>query len=185
MELAKIHSDNRQRLATLLNKIANKDQPLGWKTVTTLAVGGLLEIGFSKVNHQLLIISSSGRSLINCINGEKVARDYEEDGDWYNPINLTCQGIGPIADETLLIAGLHGGGLPTCNQYGESLELVSLHWPVNDIYFCPTGKSIFSERHQTDCYRIFSDHVRCFGFSWHGEFIAIATSSDVTIWRRG
>ena len=184
INLTKIQNENRLRLATLLNKIPNKDHPRGWKKVTTLAVGGLTEIGFSKVTNQLLIISTSGRSLINCINGERLARDYDEDGDWYDPINLTCQGIGPIADENILIAGLHGGGLLKCNQYGESLELTSLQWPVDDIYFCPIGKSIFTEHLQTDCCRIFSDYVRCYGFSWHGRFIVIATSSDETIWQR-
>lgn len=180
----RIQNDYHSHLNTLINKIPKKDQPVGWKKVKALAVGGLTEIGFSKETNQLLIVSSSGRCLINCNNGEKLARDYDEYCNGYDPINLTCQGIGSLANELISIAGLHGGGLPTYNQYGESLELTSLQWPINDIYFCPLGKSIFDENDQNDCCRIFSDSVRCYGFSWNGKYIAIATSSDVTIWQR-
>lgn len=184
MDLTKIQDENRRRLAILLHNIPHNENPPDWKKVTTLAVGGLTDIGFSKITNQLLIISHSGRSLVNCSNGEKIARDYDEYGDWYDAINLTSQGIGSVASEIIMIAGLNGGGLPTCNQYRECLELTSLQWPINDIYFCPNGKSVLIEHLQTNCCRIFSDHVLCYGFSWDGRFIAIATSSDVTIWRR-
>lgn len=177
-------NENQRRLMLLLDKIEQKPQPTGWKKNTMIAVGGLTEIGFSKITNHLLVISSSGRSLIDCANGQKLARDYEEDGDWYNSLNLICQGIGLIEDETVAIAGLCGGGLPLCNQYGESLELVAPRWPVEDIYFCPAGKSILIERFQDGCCHIFSDHIRSYGFSWNGEFIVAATSSDLTIWQR-
>ncbi len=184
MHFLKTKNENQRRLAALLDKIEQENQPSGWKKNTMIAVGGLTEIGFSKLTNHLLVISSSGRSVIDCANGQKLARDYEEYGDWYNPLDLTCQGIGPIGDETITIAGLCGGGLPHDNQYGESLQLAAPQWPVEDIYFCPPGKSILIERFQTGCCHIFSDHIRSYGFSWNGEFIVAATSSDLTIWQR-
>lgn len=175
---------NQRRLARLLKNIEHKSQPMGWLTTATIAVGELTEIGFSRITNQLLIISSSGRGLIDCESGEKLARDYQEYGDWYDPINLTCQGIGQTADEQITISGLSGGGLPLVNQYGETLELTAENWPLNDLYFCPSGGSIFIERFQTGCCHIFSSYIRCYGFSWNGQFIVAATSSDVTIWQR-
>ncbi|WP_392551170.1 hypothetical protein RHO14_06635 [Orbus wheelerorum] len=177
-------NQNQLRIIKRLKNIERLQTPNGWQKIVSIAVGGLTEIGFSKTTNHLLIISNTGRSLINCSNGERLARDYEENGDWYNPLALTCQGIGTIAGELIDITGLCGGGLPIINQYGESLELVAINWPLEDIYFCPSGKSVFIENLQTSCQHIFSDYIQSYGFSWNGVFIVIATSSDVTIWQR-
>ena len=47
-----------------------------------------------------------------------------------------------------------------------------------------TDRDALIERFQTGCCHIFSDHMRSYGFSWNGEFIVAATSSDLTIWQR-
>ncbi|PVZ87938.1 hypothetical protein C9426_10085 [Serratia sp. S1B] len=182
--LVKAKNENRTRLTNLLNRVEKRESPLGWKVSASIAIGGLTEVGFSKVTHQLLVISSSGRSVIDCATGEKLARDYEEYGDWYDSLSLTCQGIGPLEGELVTIAGMCGGGLPTNNRYGESLQRAATEWPVEDIFFCPPGKSALIEGYQEGCCRFISDHIRCVGFSWHGEFIISATSSDITIWQR-
>ncbi|WP_455810773.1 hypothetical protein [Pseudomonas graminis] len=108
----KKHENNH--IMSLLNI---PDHPPEWHPCVEISVGGLTEIGFShKHNHLLLVISSSERGVFNCITGEKVVRDFEEYGDWYDPINLTCNGIGPLAGEKISIAGLCGGGLPMYNH---------------------------------------------------------------------
>ncbi|MBD2794298.1 hypothetical protein [Xenorhabdus szentirmaii] len=176
--------DNRCRLVNLLAEIPSVTVPPGWNFIATIAVGGLTEIGFSRITNHLLIISSSGRSVIDCTTGERLARDYEDDGDWYNAHELTCQGIGPISNETVTIAGLCGGGLPLANQYGETLERTAQNWPIEELYFCQLNSSPFTARFQAGCYHISSGYITCCGFSWNGEFIVMATSSDVTIWNR-
>ncbi|MCE9729709.1 hypothetical protein [Pectobacterium sp. IFB5596] len=159
--------------------------PTAWHPRVEIAVGGLTEIGFShRQNHLLLVISSSGRGVFNCITGEKVARDVEEYGSWYDPINLTCKGIGPLADEDISIAGLCGGGLPMCNQYGETLVRAAPEWPLEVLIWCPPSKDALCIGHQEGCLKLLSDHFRCTGFSWNGEFIISATSSDITVWHR-
>ena len=101
-----------------------------------MAVGGLTDLGFSKSSPYLLVISSQGRGVIDCQTGEKVARDYDEMGDWFNPQQLLCQGIGPLASEWIQTCGINGGGLPWGNEFGESIEMNSPDWPVYDLYFC-------------------------------------------------
>lgn len=180
----KAKNENRIRLINLLNSVEERGSPPGWKITAAIAVGGLTEVGFSKVTNQLLVISSSGRCVIDCATGEKLARDYEEYSDWYDSLSLNCQGIGPLDGEVVTIAGMCGGGLPTISKYGESLERAAPEWPVEDIFFCPPGKSALMERHQDGCCRFISDHIHCVGFSWNGEFIVSATSSNITIWQR-
>jgi len=62
---------NRQRLITLLSNLPSCASPVGWKSMGKFAVGGLTEIGFSKNTELLLVISSSGRGVIDCAWGEK------------------------------------------------------------------------------------------------------------------
>jgi len=151
-------------------KLLLKDIPdCNWAPYIEMAVGGLTEVAFSRnYNHLLLIISSSGRGVLDCLSGEIIARDYEEYGNWYDSVGLTCAGIGPLSGEILSIAGLCGGGLPMYNRYGESLERVSPEWPLEMLIWC----------------RLANDYFRCVSFSWDGELIISATSSDITVWKR-
>lgn len=176
--------ENRKRLILLLSKIRASDSPAGWKKITSLAVGGLITAGFSKQQkHLLLIVSSSGRSLVDCRTGEKIDRNYEE----YVGLNmaaLTCAGIGTIKEEQVQIFGLGGGGLPQSNTAHETLELVSPNWPEQDLIFCQPFKNALIEGHQTGCTKIYSEHIHAFGFSWCGNFIIAGCGSDIDIWQR-
>lgn len=175
--------DNRTRVIETIKRV-NDASPLGWDKVTELAVGGLTEVGFSKSTNLLLIVSSSGRSVVDCYSGRKVSRDYETDGNWYDPANMQCRGIGSISGELIAISGLCGGGLPKINRFGESIEVVAPDWPIEDVIFCPPGKSALIADLQQGCCRIFSENLCTVGFSWDGIFLIIATSSDVIIWKK-
>jgi hypothetical protein len=176
---------NRERLIALLSKVPSGVSPDGWERMGTFAVGGLVEIGFSKNAELLLVVSVSGRGVIDCAQGMKIFRDDDEvDGAWYMPGELVCKGIGPLEAETIQIAGLHGGGLPTSNKFGESLEVVSPEWPKSNLVFCAPYKSASIEGHQAGCVTIASDYFRAFGFSWCGSSFVYATESDVTVFRR-
>lgn len=175
---------NRERLTSLLSRVPLKECPDGWEVSGRFAVGGLSGIGFSKNAELLLVISSSGRGVIDCMLGKKISRDDEADGDWYKPFELVCEGIGPLQAEVIQIAGLNGGGLPTSNTFAESLEIVSPEWPKSNLIFCPPFKSGLVEGHQEGCVYIASDYFLAYGFSWSGSVFVYATSSDVTIFRR-
>ena len=175
---------NRELVIAKMKKIRQTSSPVGWEKMAGLAVGGLTEVGFSKQTNLLLVISSSGRSVVDCNTGDKIARDYEEYGDWYDSINMTCLGIGPLSDEEVTISGLCGGGLPLVNYRGETIERIAPEWPVEELIFCPPGKSAFWEEHQQDCCRFYSSYLIACGFSWDGQFMICATSSDIDIWKR-
>ncbi|AJZ89876.1 hypothetical protein VW41_12960 [Klebsiella michiganensis] len=154
-------------------------------TSHSIAIGGLSEIGFSRqYPHLLLVISSSGRGVIDCRNGEKIARDTEAYGEWYDPILLTCKGIGPLIDETVTISGQCGGGLPLCNHRGETLTRVAPGWPEETLFWNAVGRDVLYDKFRQNCYKLTTDYFHSAGYSWNGEFIVSATSSDLTIWQK-
>lgn len=182
--MSSYRQQNRDRLIKLLANIPAKDSPDGWQCLGRIAIGGLREVGFSRSAEYLLVVSSTGRGVIDCDSGEKVARDYDEFGAWYVPAALTCEGIGPIEGEQVLTAGMSGGGLRTQSSRGEMLEICSPEWPYTDLYFCPKGKIVLADGFQDGCVQIASDVFLAHGFSWSGNTFVFATSSDVTIFKR-
>ena len=182
--MSSYQQENRQRLINLLSNIESAESPMGWRKVSSLSVGGLLAVGFSKQKkHLLLVISGSGRSIVDCRSGNKIARDYEED-EGLDMVGLTCLGIGPIENEVVGICGISGGGLPHSNHANETLAVVSRNWPEQDLIFCPAYKHPLTEGNQTGCTKVYSEHIRAFGFSWCGNFFIAACSSGIDIWQR-
>lgn len=175
--------ENRKRLINLLSHIEVNKNPDGWNHVTSIAVGGLLTLGFSQIRPFLLVVSSTGRGLINCETGEKIARD-EEPYEGLDEHYLNCKGIGPIENEIVRLCGYSGGGIPQSNSAGESLEIVAPNWPEEDIVLCRNFKTALNPGDQGECSIIYTEYVRSFGFSWCGNFIAAACGSDVDIWKR-
>ena len=76
---------------------------------SSFAVGGLIDIGFSKTADLLLAVSGSGRGVIDLLIEAVVARDDETDGYWLSECLLNCDGIGSHANETVQLAGVAGG----------------------------------------------------------------------------
>ncbi|WP_185234712.1 hypothetical protein [Teredinibacter franksiae] len=175
---------NLERLKNLLSKIEDAESPVGWEKVASPSVGGLTDLGFSKQGPYLLVISSQGRGLFNCDTGERVSRDYEEYGDWFNDRSLICKGIGPVESELIQTCGIHGGGLPHSGVSGESIEVHAPNWPKYDLYFCSEYKSALIEGHASFCKKIESEHLRAYGFSWCGNYLVSAIGSDFNLWKK-
>lgn len=176
--------ENRKRLVNLLVNIPASDCPDGWEYVGGIAISGFIGFGFSKKRSNLaLVVSTSGRALVNCDTAAKVARDYEE----YVGVDdsgIFCKGLEELSQESILIAGQNGGGLPNNTCIGESLRLCSPNWPQHDLYFCgPSGDPLL-EKLQGNCIRLKNDFIEAFGFSWCGDYFAVANSSDFDIWKR-
>ncbi|MEA9589708.1 hypothetical protein VC279_20275 [Xanthomonas sp. WHRI 10064A] len=174
---------NRGRLIELISQIPAKKSPEGWGHVASIAVGGLACVGFSRELPCLLVVSSSGRGVIDCKTGEKVERDYEENVG-LDKHGLHCQGVGIIKDEIISLGGLYGGGLPLSNEAGESLDVVSPEWPESYLILSKPNKSLFFEGHQSGCTIMYTGYLRAYGFSWCGNYIVAACSSDLDIWSR-
>ncbi len=173
---------NRERLINTISLVNGSDKKFGWTKSVDIAVGGLQAIGFSKIRtNLLLVLSSTGRSVIDCDTGEKIERSYTE-YEGLDESGLYCNGIGDLASESLLLSGIYGGGLPHQNSIGESIELVAPAWPEYDLIFCKQGKGLYSE--PGSCYKLDTNHFRAFGMSWCGNYIAAGTGSDLYVWAR-
>jgi hypothetical protein len=175
-----------------LNPLRNKllslnigEIPSPWKRVATVSVGGLRSLGFDQESENLLIVSSQGRGVIDCLTGEKIARDDEE--FYEGETKLEAQGIGVLRDRTIRMSGLFGGGLPIITEDGWQLESVTLKWPEQMLILLPPGSHLYGlvTRHPDSMTKIFEDScIRAYGFSYTGRSLVIAITSDVTIFVR-
>ncbi|MFJ8364529.1 hypothetical protein [Streptomyces sp. NPDC093984] len=157
-------------------------------------IGGLLGIGFAVApdtgRDLVMVVSVDGHGLFDAVTGDKVARDREPDPDNSTPegaLDLSCLGLGPIAGTRVSIAGLFGGGLHTTTPDGWTLEVVSPEWPHHRVLLSTDGGMPHSGPHGERWWHIFDSNyseLRAVGFSPSGRTLAVATSSDLTLWTR-
>ncbi|WP_344394955.1 hypothetical protein [Actinomadura alba] len=155
-------------------------------------VGGLLGIGFAAhpdSGHDLvMVVSHDGHGLFDAVTGEKIARDYDPDPDTSTPDaspDLTCPGLGPITGTQIHIAGIFGGGLHRTTD-GWSLYVETPEWP-NDRVLLSAGGNMYKDPPGERWWHIFHCNYSTFraaGFSPSGLTLAVATSSDLTLWTR-
>ncbi|MFK0024543.1 hypothetical protein [Streptomyces sp. NPDC090798] len=158
-------------------------------------VGGLLGIGFAShpdSGHDLvMVVSRDGHGLFDAVTGEKIARDRDPDPEDSTPeetADLSCPGLGPVAGNRVRIAGLFGGGLHTTTADSWTLEVASPAWPDERVLLSRDGGMPHSGPHGERWWHLFHSYyseLRAFGFSPSGQTLAIATSSDLSLWTRG
>ena len=155
------------------------DAPKPWRRHPVYAVGGLFQVGYAARSDLLLVLSSQGRGVFDCISGEKIARDYAEAHDFFDPIRLTAAGFGPLAGQTVRMAGLFGGGLPFTTVDGWELEVQARIWPTHSVFLSvPRTREPMCIGEDGAC------EMRACGFSETGQSFIIATSCDLTIHTR-
>jgi hypothetical protein len=168
----------------MLAAMPPSETPPPWRQAGMVPVGGLQAVGFS--GDLLLVLSSAGRGVVDCLSGGRVARD-EDEGD-FDPGELTCDGIGPLAGVRLRLAGLYGGGLAHSTEDGWGLELRPLSWPLEEIFLSPPGQTMLwtppgAEPSLTKLQAGVTE-LRAFGFSPTGRSFVVASSSEVTVYAR-
>lgn len=167
---------NRTRLLALIDRIP-EGVPDGWDKIT-IAVGGLMYIGFSEIHTEKLVcISSRGQSVIDCRSGQKqyCEENYEEEN-----LRAWAEELG---EESLAIAGEGGGGLRRYAAGGDILDKVAPFWPREIVIFMSDFHSWYIN--PEECWIVWEGYeARAYGFSRCGNFFVIATSSDLTIYRR-
>lgn len=169
--------------------------PEPWRPVPggMIPVGGLLGIGFAVCPRSgrdlVMVVSGDGHGLFDAVTGEKIARDRDPDPETSTPDDspdLTCPGLGPIAGTPVHIAGLFGGGLHSTSSDGWTVSVVSPDWPCHRVVLAtgdalhrgPAGETWWHVLHAR------YSEFRAAGFSPSGRTLAIATSSDLTLWTR-
>ena len=162
--------------------------PSPWKHCATWPVGGLFQVGYAEHSDLLLVLSSQGRGIFDCLTGEKVARDYEEAHDFFDPIRLLAQGFGPIEGKCIRMAGLFGGGLPLTTTDDWFLEEEAPAWPTHSILLTPPAiEHEDGSLVQIEPIVIGDDgacELRAYGFSETGRSLVIAISCDLIIFAR-
>jgi hypothetical protein len=175
----------RERFA-YLDQLSPAASTLPWRRLGAIAVGGLQHVGFASGRDLLLVLSSSGRGVIDCATGQRLARD---DGEYYPDIgSLEAEGIGPLAGETVHVTGIDGGGLTRGTKDGWGIELHPLSWPEEELFLCPPGQTMLWQPagDQPGLLKLqpFPTTLVAYGFSPTGRSLVIATSSDVEIFHR-
>jgi hypothetical protein len=160
--------------------------PDPWKKVATFAVGGLASVGFDESSDLLLVTSSAGRGVFDCVHGVRLARD---SGDFDFDIgNLTVAGIGPVAGKLIRVAGLDGGGLSWGTTDGWGIERHPASWPEDVFFLSPPGHSMLwspaGQPLRLTKLAGFISEVRAFGFSPTGRTLVVATASDIWVFGR-
>ncbi|OEV04506.1 hypothetical protein [Streptomyces oceani] len=168
--------------------------PAPWRPVLDAPVGGLLGIGFAAApgtdRDLVMVVSWSGHGLFDTVTGEKLDRDHDpapEDSTPNAVPDLTCPGLGPVAGTPVSIAGLFGGGLHTTTRDGWTLEVVSPEWPHHRVLLSGDGGTPHSTPHGEGWWHVYDSRfseLRAAGFSPSGRTLAVATSSDLTLWTR-
>ncbi|MEU9281192.1 hypothetical protein AB0D87_49815 [Streptomyces sp. NPDC048342] len=169
--------------------------PEPWLRIAYTSVGGLLGIGFASRpdtgEDLVMVVSHDGHGLIDAVTGERIAwdrdPDTEDDNRGADPA-LWCAGLGPVAGSRVRIAGLYGGGLHTASGDGWKLEVVAPAWPNERVLLSRDGGLPHSGPHGERWWHIFHSHyseLRAAGFSPSGQTLAVATSSDLSLWTRG
>jgi hypothetical protein len=185
MVTTKYQEDLRARLRALPLAVA----PAPWKLVASVAIGGFEALGFSMDSRYLLVVSSSGRGVFDSEFGEQLARDSSSAmGDWYDLEALTVEGIGPVAGESISVAGIHGGGLPVVSLDGWVADLLSPDWPSSFVTLSPPGSSPWVQDQSQGVAKVAptggDDAVKCYGFSWSRRHLAVATSHTIDLFLR-
>ncbi|MFF4487118.1 hypothetical protein ACFY0F_11580 [Streptomyces sp. NPDC001544] len=190
-ELSPYQQAMRQRL--LAAPVVPAPEP--WQRIAYAPVGGLLGIGFASHpgagQDLVMVVSHDGHGLFDAVTGEKIARDRDADPEDSSPDAdpaLQCPGLGPVAGSKVRIAGLFGGALHTTSGDGWKLEVVAPAWPNERVLLSRDGGLPHSGPHGERWWHIFHSNyseLRAAGFSPSGQTLAVATSSDLSLWTRG
>ncbi|WP_326557247.1 hypothetical protein [Micromonospora sp. NBC_01796] len=166
--------------------------PGPWRLVLDrqVPIGGLVGIGFSadhSGNDLVMVVSHDGHGLFDATTGAKIARDRTPDPESAYPDavpDLSCPGLGPIAGTRVRIAGLFGGGLHTTTEDGWTVDVVSPDWPHHRVVLSADGGLCRGPAGEKWWHILHADYseLRAAGFSPSGRTLAVATSSDLTLW---
>lgn len=156
----------------------------------TFAIGGLHEVGFAPDQDLLIVLSSQGQGIFDCIKGEKIAREHN-DMDWwdnYTEETGTVTGFDVLSNVEIPTSGLHSEDkLPKTTADGWELIVTEPepneppfeNFLIQKIYLVsPDKNEKIYVAEDGAC------ELRAFGFSGTGNSFIVATSCDLVIWNR-
>ena len=161
-----------------------------WTHKNTFAIGGLHEVGYAPKKDHLIVLSSQGQGIFDCVRGEKIARLYN-DLDWWDDFNDTTKsiaGFDVLANVEIRTSGLDSSdNMPKKTADGWKLIITEPQpdekpyekYLVRKIYLVsPDNKENIYITKDGAC------ELRAFGFSETGNSLIVALSCDLVIWTR-
>ncbi len=107
--------------------------PEPWQIQVDYQQPALTSIGFDNKFSMLLVQAPEYTTVLDCNTGEVVARnDYATDDD-RSMYRLEIRGIGPIAEQKIRLAGVHGGSLAKRTFDGWSVDNLVIDWPCHSL----------------------------------------------------
>jgi len=159
--------------------------PSPWREIAIVSVGGLRAVGFDRESDLLLVVSFAGRGVIDCLTGQRIARD---DANYFEDTTfLEAEGIGLLKGHTLRVTGLHGGGLPITTEDGWSVKILGREWPELEVLMIEPNASLYASppREPSGFHKVaVESELRACGFSYTGRTLIVASSSDIIIFGR-
>lgn len=183
---SKSSSEPKHELAKII-----KEKPLGtvrspWKLKNEFAVGGLHAIGFDPNSETLVVVSSNGQAIYDCITGERIYRNHENDG--YDHKLLSARRLDQKESAPIPMSGIHGGGLRHITDDGWSLQTEHYAYPRSHLILVPPLGSLSEmpgTRYKQDFDVIACEYeFRVWGFSWSGNTFVWSDEADVRIYNR-
>ncbi|MGU3400926.1 hypothetical protein ACLBWS_14490 [Brucellaceae bacterium D45D] len=178
-------------LKTSLSEAVPIEDAAPWRLVIHTAVGGAFAAGFEKGRETLLVVSSNGQRIWDCLSGQRTYRNRDDNGyDWEALEAIRLDGAGHIR---VPMAGTDGGGLHRSTSDGWSVETIPLGWPTTFSILQPPSASIFfldamwQGAGKDASYHLVMKSLGMpvvFGFSPSGNTLVWMDSSDLRVWSR-
>lgn len=161
-----------------------------WIHKNTFAIGGLENVGYASEQDLLIILSSHGQGVFDCIKGERIARQ-NNDSDWwqnFNQVTNSIAGFDVLENIEISTYGLYGGDhLPKATTDGWTLTISKSeaddkpfeNYLVQKIYLVSPDK-----KEKIFVVKDGACELRAFGFSDTGKSFIVALSCDLTIYSR-
>jgi len=160
-----------------------------WHKTGNWAIGGLQEIGFNSNSDLLMVLSSQGRGIFDCVKNEKIGRDYFDYymENWDSDLGIV-EGFGILKDEKIKCGGFEAPDIlkkETKDGWKIKIEkAIRPNWKKEDVMsnvLYLTNKEI---NEKIEIYYFHSKIDRGYGYSETGNSFVIGTSSNLLIWNR-
>ncbi|MBP2832616.1 hypothetical protein J8281_10510 [Aquimarina sp. U1-2] len=158
-----------------------------WFKKEKFAIGGLREMGFKPNTDILMLLSSQGRGIFDCIKAEKIERDsYDYYMEEWDEKTRIVQGFGKFKDEVFICGGFEAkdpikketkDGWKIKIKQETRLDYRKVMKEAEVMYLVNNDKRI-----EIDVFHYGID--RAYGFSDTGNSFVLGISSDLYIWSR-
>ena len=143
-----------------------------WKLKSLVSIGGLENVGFVPQQDFLIVLSSNGEGIFDCLTGERIVRnnDHYEWENRFNEMTKTVKGFDLFGDIEIPTSGLHGSNIMRKESEGWLLQ----EQQSEIVLISPDGnRKVVSNNDVCE--------LRAFGFSDTGKSFVVASGCELII----